>query len=433
MIEGMDLGYIKVWRKIKDNHMIKKPMLFTFWIWCLLKATHTDYAQKVGEKTIILNRGQFIFGTDSAKKQLGLTEQNIRTCIKNLTKSKCIKRETHNKYSIITVINYDTYAGEQTEDQHPRSKNLTPKNEKSNTQEKIVTVSKTMACEHTKTEPNTQDQKNQHPRMKNLTPKDENLTTQHPRMKNLTPKNEKSNTQATDVTPTPIWNYGLRNQEPNTQDQKNQHPRSKKLTPNKNSITRTSTLSPLPLSDCEAEKSCERETFLEDKKQKHEDTAETQTTGDSLLKESLSELDRSYIPQSPNYQAAGRIITYFKTQTGKATRDRRFIFDLLKTYTEGELKKIIRIKKTDPYYGKNPDALSVYNVLGKRSIDAVIDKPEDYYRKKAHKTPEEIKGFTHPETGKSVSLAEYLQAKKDQEGNKSDDARRLSDTSVAGY
>ena len=80
----MNRGYIKLWRRSFDSAVWKNPKLWRFWTYCLLKATHKPIDLMVGFQRVHLEQGQFIFGRGTAAQDTGLSEQNIRTCLRAL-------------------------------------------------------------------------------------------------------------------------------------------------------------------------------------------------------------------------------------------------------------------------------------------------------------------------------------------------------------
>jgi len=111
----MHRGYVKNWRKSLENPFFKKPLLWHFWNYCLLKATHKKTEVFINGAVIKLNPGQFIFGRKTAAKETGLTEQTVRTCLKHFKKSKNLTIQSTNRYSIISIINWDIYQQDETQ------------------------------------------------------------------------------------------------------------------------------------------------------------------------------------------------------------------------------------------------------------------------------------------------------------------------------
>lgn len=107
-----DDGFILVHRKVLHKGWLKNHKLWAFWSWCLLKASHKQHTQIVGYQEVTLLPGQFVFGRKKAATELGMTERGIRTVLHFLLTSGNMTIKTTSKYSIISIINWDTY-------QHP--------------------------------------------------------------------------------------------------------------------------------------------------------------------------------------------------------------------------------------------------------------------------------------------------------------------------
>ncbi|MFA7185604.1 MAG: hypothetical protein WC082_11955 [Victivallales bacterium] len=123
----MNRGYVHFWRKSLDSGWLRNHQLWVFWSYCLLKATHREYDAIVGLQRVHLNPGQFIFGRRQASIETGLTERQIRTIIEFLKKAGNLTIKTTNRFSIISIINWDIYQGRETQndqqnDQLPTSK-----------------------------------------------------------------------------------------------------------------------------------------------------------------------------------------------------------------------------------------------------------------------------------------------------------------------
>ena len=105
----MHRGYIKLWRKGLDTPFLKNPVLWTFWTWCLMKASHQKHTVMVGLQEITLNPGDFVFGRNQASTETGISQQKIRTCLKYLEKAQNLTIKPTNKFSIISITNWDIY------------------------------------------------------------------------------------------------------------------------------------------------------------------------------------------------------------------------------------------------------------------------------------------------------------------------------------
>lgn len=116
----MNRGFIKIWRCIEDSGLIQNASALQLAMWCLLKSSHKRRKQIIGTTPVELMPGQFIFGRKAAAKDLKTTEQKIRTSLNLLKNIDFLTINPTNKYSVITIVNWDTYQGTQpTTNQQP--------------------------------------------------------------------------------------------------------------------------------------------------------------------------------------------------------------------------------------------------------------------------------------------------------------------------
>lgn len=104
-------GWIRLHRQALLNGWLQNHRLWAFWCYCLLKASHQAIEVTVGYQRVHLSAGQFIFGRMAAAKELKMTERQIRTCQTSLISTGNLSVQTSNKFSVITVINWDSYQG----------------------------------------------------------------------------------------------------------------------------------------------------------------------------------------------------------------------------------------------------------------------------------------------------------------------------------
>ena len=106
-------GYVALWRQSIDSRVFKNPDLWKVWTWCLMKATHKErWAEmKTGKSKIEVHLlpGQFIFGRKSAAKELGMPESSVRNRMTKLKNMQNVDIKEDRQYSIISIVNWDTY------------------------------------------------------------------------------------------------------------------------------------------------------------------------------------------------------------------------------------------------------------------------------------------------------------------------------------
>jgi hypothetical protein len=100
-------GYIKLWRKLLEWEWFQEPNMVHLWIYLLLAANYKK-SKWQGEDIEI---GQLITGLKSLNVHTGISIQSLRTCLERLKSTGEITIRPTNKYSIVTIVKYDYYAG----------------------------------------------------------------------------------------------------------------------------------------------------------------------------------------------------------------------------------------------------------------------------------------------------------------------------------
>ena len=105
----MSGNWIKLHRKLLDSDTFKNEKLLKIWIWILLKANHKDNTFLFGREIVSVKRGQFIMGLNRASEHLDLAKNTIHYWVNYLEKIGKVGLKKTNKYTIITIQNYDLY------------------------------------------------------------------------------------------------------------------------------------------------------------------------------------------------------------------------------------------------------------------------------------------------------------------------------------
>lgn len=101
----MNDGYIRLYRKFVEWEWYSNVNDRLVFIHCLLSANWKDgYFE--GQK---IPRGSFITSYQKLAKEIGISVQNVRTSINHLKSTSNLTSKITNKYSIITINNYDKY------------------------------------------------------------------------------------------------------------------------------------------------------------------------------------------------------------------------------------------------------------------------------------------------------------------------------------
>ena len=114
-------GYIKLFRKFKKWGWYKDPNTKAVFIELLLRANYKD-----GEyRGVQIKAGQAVFGRNELAEAVGLTPQNVKTSINHLKSTNEITIKSTNKYSLVTIVNYEKFQSDEIKSTNEITNNLT--------------------------------------------------------------------------------------------------------------------------------------------------------------------------------------------------------------------------------------------------------------------------------------------------------------------
>ena len=118
-------GFVKLFRKIKNSAVFENADLLKLWILCLLKASHRGMEISINgkRKSVKIETGQFVTNRHDLWREYHQVKDEKQIKRKNIKPSKITLRnwllqfqememieiETTNKYSIISIKNWEHY------------------------------------------------------------------------------------------------------------------------------------------------------------------------------------------------------------------------------------------------------------------------------------------------------------------------------------
>ena len=102
-------SWIKLYRKLLESPIFENEKALKVWIWCLLKATYTERDQLVGRQIVHLEKGQFVTGRKKASQELKMKERTVYDYFRSLENLKMLVVKTNNKFSVVTITNWEDY------------------------------------------------------------------------------------------------------------------------------------------------------------------------------------------------------------------------------------------------------------------------------------------------------------------------------------
>ena len=100
-------GYIKLYRSILDWEWWDSPKTRDLFIYLLLAANWEDKRWR----GIWVRRGQLVTSRDELAKAVGISVSSVRTSLDRLKSTNEITFKTTHQYTLITIVNYEKYQG----------------------------------------------------------------------------------------------------------------------------------------------------------------------------------------------------------------------------------------------------------------------------------------------------------------------------------
>lgn len=123
-------GWIKLHRQLLDWKWYNDTNVKVVFIHLLLNAVW----DKAGAYGYNLTRGQYITTRKRLANDLGLTEQQVRTALTKLKKTKEISINSTNKFMLITIVNYNIYQADVDVEQPTNNQPITNNQQTANQQ-----------------------------------------------------------------------------------------------------------------------------------------------------------------------------------------------------------------------------------------------------------------------------------------------------------
>ncbi len=105
-------GWLKLYRSILDSAVFQDPEVLKVWIWLLCNVAFEQHDTMCYGKVIHLKPGQIATGRKKIAQCTDLNETKVYRALTALKSLGNIEIKATNKYSIVTVINWDKYQEE---------------------------------------------------------------------------------------------------------------------------------------------------------------------------------------------------------------------------------------------------------------------------------------------------------------------------------
>ena len=92
-----------------DSKIMQNPELLQLYLWCLLKADSDEWEMIIGEKKVIVHRGEFIISRKSGAAEIGIIPKTFRKNLKKLVRMGRIEKTQAHGYTRIRVVDFDCF------------------------------------------------------------------------------------------------------------------------------------------------------------------------------------------------------------------------------------------------------------------------------------------------------------------------------------
>jgi hypothetical protein len=102
-------GFILLHKKILENPVFAKAELLQLFIYCIIKANYEDKEFIFNGKIENVKRGSFITGQIQLSKELKQSQSSVYRRLNLLKKLGYIELKVNNRFTLVTVVKYNTY------------------------------------------------------------------------------------------------------------------------------------------------------------------------------------------------------------------------------------------------------------------------------------------------------------------------------------
>lgn len=134
-------GWIKLHRKFLSWEWYNKSEMVHLFLHLILSANH----EEKNWQGVTIKRGQLITGLNSLNQQTNISYQKLRTCLSKLKKTGELTIKSTNKYSIITICNYDSYQLSENTTNKQTNKQLTINQQSTNNKQELKELKKNIS------------------------------------------------------------------------------------------------------------------------------------------------------------------------------------------------------------------------------------------------------------------------------------------------
>jgi DNA-binding transcriptional regulator YhcF (GntR family) len=126
-------GWVKVYRKLEDNPIARKPCYCHLWVTLLLKAAHQEREFIWNGQKRILKPGELLTGRDELSADSGIAPSTVERILNYLENEHQIEQHKTNRFRLITIKNWERYQNSEQQNEQPVDNQRTTEHQKADT------------------------------------------------------------------------------------------------------------------------------------------------------------------------------------------------------------------------------------------------------------------------------------------------------------
>lgn len=134
-------GWIKLKRSIFEHWVSSDSEYLSVWVRMLSEANFESKTKMFNGSLVTVNRGQIVFGLQAWSDKTGVQISKLRRLILLLENDSMISRQVFNKYSIISITNYELHQDDDRQDAgEPQANDRQPATPKERKKERNISL-----------------------------------------------------------------------------------------------------------------------------------------------------------------------------------------------------------------------------------------------------------------------------------------------------
>lgn len=131
----MSIGWIKMHRSLAKHAIASDPHSLSVWVHLMLLANFAPSKKLVNGRMMEIAAGQMITSRKTISERTGVQESKVERILKMLESEQQIKQQGMSKFRLISIVNWETYQGDEQQSEQQMNSRRTASEQQMNTLE----------------------------------------------------------------------------------------------------------------------------------------------------------------------------------------------------------------------------------------------------------------------------------------------------------